>query len=104
MKRWFAPCIVGMVLLYAALSVSAAGCLILQTEGPGHTHAHHAPSHSTHSSLCAWSCHANPTESIYAAVPLFGGVTFVAIQPLVNEVPEAFLLSKISRSRAPPAS
>ena len=79
-----------MVLLYAALSVSAAGCLILQTEGPGHAHAHHAPSHAAHSSLCAWSCHADPMESIHAAVPLFGGATFVAIQPLVNEVPEAF--------------
>lgn len=104
MKRWFAPFIVGMVLLYAALSVSAAGCLILQTEGSSHAHTHHAPSHAAHSSLCAWSCQANPTESIHTAVPPVGGVDFVAIQPLVNEVSETLLLSTISRSRAPPAS
>lgn len=76
---------------------------MLQTEEPGHAHAHHAPSHAAHSSLCAWSCQANPTESIHAAVPLVGGVALVAIQPLVNEVPEALLLPTISRSRAPPA-
>jgi hypothetical protein len=101
MKRWFAPFVVGMVLLYTALAVSAAGCLVLQMEEPGH--AHHTPSHAAHSTLCAWVCQVNPTESIHTAVPLVGGFAFVAIQPLLSVAPEALLLSTVSRSRAPPA-
>lgn len=100
MKRWFAPFVVGMVLLYAALAVSAAGCLILQTEGPGH--AHHTPSHAAHSTLCAWVCQVNPTVSIHTAVPLLAFFVVIAMQRLVGTVPLLHFISAVSRSRAPP--
>ena len=100
MKRWFAPFVAGMVLLYAALAVSAAGCLVLQTEGPGHTH--HTPSHAAHSTLCAWVCQVNPTVSIDAAVPLLALFVLIAMQRLVDTAPLLYLISAVSRSRAPP--
>lgn len=101
MKRWIALISAGIVVLYAALAIGAAGCLLMQSEEG--SHAHHSPSHAPHSPLCTWSCQANPTAAIPTPVPLIGGVAFVAIQPLVSETQEAFLLSTVSRSRAPPA-
>ncbi len=101
MKRWIALIAGGIVVLYTALAIGAAGCLLMQAEGV--SHAHHSPSHAPHSPLCAWSCQANPTATIPTAVPLVGGVAFVTIQPLVSETQEAFLLPTVSRSRAPPA-
>lgn len=100
MKRWFAPFVVGMILLYAALAVSAAGCLVMQTEESGH--AHHTPSHTAHSTLCAWICQVNPTVSIQAAAPLLAFFVLVAMQRLVGAAPQASLIPAISRSRAPP--
>jgi hypothetical protein len=100
MKRWFAPFVVGMVLLYTALAVSAAGCLVLQTEEPGH--AHHTPSHAAHSTLCAWVCQVNPTVSIHSAVPLLALFVLIAIQRLVGTALQLHFISAVSRSRAPP--
>ncbi len=100
MKRWFAPLVVGMVLLYAALAVSAAGCLVLQVEEPGH--AHHTPSHAAHSTLCAWVCQVNPTVSLQAVAPLLEFFAVVAIQRLVAAAPQLHFISTVSRSRAPP--
>jgi hypothetical protein len=100
MKRWFAPLVVGMVLLYAALAVSAAGCLVLQAEESGH--AHHTPSHTAHSTLCAWVCQVNPTVSIQAVAPLLAFFAVVAMQRLVSAVPQLHFISAVSRSRAPP--
>lgn len=100
MKRWFAPFVVGMVMLYAALAVSAAGCLIMQTEEEGH--AHHHPSHAAHSALCAWVCQVNPTVSIHAAAPLVALFVLATIRRLVHVVPQTFLIPVVSRSRAPP--
>jgi len=100
MKRWFAPFVVGMVLLYAALAVSAVGCLVLQTEEPGH--AHHAPSHAAHSTLCAWVCQVNPTVSIHAVAPLFALFVFIAVLRLVSATVQLPLISAVSHSRAPP--
>jgi hypothetical protein len=101
MKRWFAPLVVGMVLLYAALAVSAAGCLVLQTEEPGH--AHHTPSHAAHSTLCAWVCQVNPTVSIQTVAPLLAFFVVVAMQRLVGTAPQLQFISAVSRSRAPPS-
>ena len=98
MKRWFAPFVVGMALLYAALAVSAAGCLVLQAEESGH--AHHT--HAAHSTLCAWVCQVNPTVSIQAAVPLLAFFLVVAMQRLVVAASQLHSISAVSRSRAPP--
>ena len=100
MKRWFAPFVAGMVLLYAALAVSAAGCLMIQTEES--EHAHHAPSHAAHSSLCAWICQVNPTVSLHAVAPLLAFFLVVAMQQSVGAVPQLHFMSAVSRSRAPP--
>src|SRR6185437_3930052 len=99
MKRWFAPFVAGMVLLYATLAVSAAGCLVMQTEGSGH--AHHAPSHAAHSSLCAWVCQINQTVSIQAAAPLLAFFVVVATQRLVGAAPQLYFMPSVSCSRAP---
>lgn len=100
MKRWFVPFVAGMVLLYAALAVSAAGCLVMQMEESGH--AHHAPSHAAHSTLCAWVCQVNPTVSLHAAAPLLAFFVVVAMQRLVGAAPQLHFMSTVSRSRAPP--
>lgn len=100
MKRWFAPFAVGMVLLYAALAVSAAGCLVMQTET--HGHAHHTPSHASHSTLCAWVCQVNPTASIHAAAPLVALFVLTTTERLVHAVPQTSPIPAVSRSRAPP--
>ncbi len=100
MKRWLASCAVGMVLLYSALSVGAAGCLFTSKAEP--SHAHHAPSHSEHSPFCAWACQANPTESIHAAAPLLTNFVFVARQRFIRVIPQTFLVAAVARSRAPP--
>ncbi|HEX5544300.1 MAG TPA: hypothetical protein VFX10_02320 [Nitrospira sp.] len=100
MKRWFAPFVIGMVLLYAVLAVSAAGCLVLQAEESGH--AHHTPSHAAHSTLCAWVCQVNPTVSIQAAAPLLTFFLVVAMQRSVGAVSQLHFMPAVSRSRAPP--
>src|SRR5215831_20220324 len=100
MKRWFAPFVVGLVLLYAALAVSAAGCLVMQTEE--HGHAHDTPFHAAHSTLCAWVCQVNSTVSIHSAAPLVALFVLTTTERLVHAVPQTFLIPAVSRSRAPP--
>ena len=100
MKRWFVSFAVGMVLLYTALAVGAAGCLFLQDGRSGH--AHHAPSHTGHSTFCALACQANSTESLHAAAPLLGGFVLLAIQRFIRVIPQTLLLATGSRARAPP--
>ena len=100
MRRGFVAAAVGMVLLYTALALGAAGCFALSDLRTGH--AHHAPSHAEHSTFCAWACQANPTESIHAAVPLLAGFVLVAIQQSIRVIPQIVLLATVSRSRAPP--
>jgi hypothetical protein len=100
MRRWFAPCALGMVLLYAALALGAAGCLFMPKEE--HEHDHHAPTHAGHSTLCAWACQVNPTVSLHAAAPILTTVLLVMTLRLVSAVPQFFLTITVSRSRAPP--
>ncbi len=100
MKRWFAPFVVGMVLLYAALALGAAGCFFLQDVSS--SHAHHTPSHAGHSTFCAWACQASSTESSAVAAPLLAGFVFVAIQLVNRVIPKTLLIAAVSRSRAPP--
>ena len=100
MKRWTPIVAVGMVVLYAALDLGVAGCLVLPDLGVDH--AHHAPSHAEHSPFCDWACQANPTASIHAAAPLLGVFVLVTIQRSIGVIPHTFLLARISRARAPP--
>lgn len=100
MKRWFAPLVVGMVVIYAALALSAAGCLFLQREETGHVH--HSASHAGHSVLCAWACQVNPTVSLQAAVPILACFIVVTRQRSASAVPQSLLITTVSRSRAPP--
>lgn len=100
MNRWFASLAVGMVLLYTALAVGAAGCLAFPDLVADH--AHHAPSHAEHPTFCAWACQANPTETIHTVVPLVVGIALVAIQRSIRIIPHTLLLRRVSRSRAPP--
>lgn len=100
MKRWFAPLVVGMVLLYSVLAVGAAGCLDMPRAEEDH--AHHSPSHAGHSMFCAWACQVNPTVGIQATAPALVSIIFVTTQQLVSASPQARLVSTVSRSRAPP--
>ncbi len=100
MKRWAPIVAVGMILLYTALAVGAAGCVFMPKADPAH--AHHVPSHAEQSPFCTWACQANPTESIHAAAPLFAGIVLVAILPSVRVSLQLLLFTGVSRSRAPP--
>jgi hypothetical protein len=100
MKRWAPIVAVGMVLIYTALALGAAGCLSLPNLVVDH--AHHAPSHAEQSPFCTWACQANPTESIHAATPLFAGIALVAFLRSIRVLPQTLLLTTVSRSRAPP--
>ena len=100
MKRWVAIAAVGMVLLYSALALGAAGCVFMQGEERGHVH--HSPSHATHSTLCAWACQVNSMSSLQAAAPVLAGLLLVTTQRFVSAVPQSLLITTVSRSRAPP--
>jgi hypothetical protein len=100
MKRLIAPLAIGMVVLYAALAIGAAQCLVLHAEQAS-TH-HHTQSHLAHSALCAWACQANPTITIHAGLPL--GVVFavVALLRLYSATPQTRLFAALIHSRGPP--
>lgn len=100
MRRWFAPFVVGMVLLYSVLALGASGCLFVPRAAQEHDH--HAPSHAGHSTLCAWVCQVNPTVSLLTTAPVLAGFILVAMQWLVTAPSQARLFSAVSRSRAPP--
>ena len=103
MKRWFAPFVVGMVLLYSVLALGAAGCPFMPLmPRAAQEHDHHTPSHAEHSTLCAWACQVNPTVSLPTAAPVLAGFILVAMQRLVTAPSQARLFSPVSRSRAPP--
>jgi|SRR5690349_13413714 hypothetical protein len=100
MKRWIAPLAIGMVVLYAALAIGAATCLVLHAEQP-QTH-HHSQSHVAHSALCAWACQINPTVIIASPVPLVAVSTIVA-RLIFDDSPDCTALHcSLFSSRAPP--
>lgn len=100
MKRRIAPLAIGMVVLYAALAIGAANCLVLHAEQP--PPHHHSHSHVTHSALCAWACQINPTVAVPAAVPLMAVSTVVSRQRQTNSTVRTLSLTFDSHSRAPP--
>ncbi len=62
MRKGLIPLTVAMATLYLTLSVSAIACLFAHESQP--RAAHHHTSGVTHSSLCAWACHANVTADV----------------------------------------
>jgi hypothetical protein len=100
MKRWIAPLAIGMVVLYAALAIGAANCLVLHAaQPPAH---HHSQSHVAHSALCAWACQINPTVIVPAAIPMLAVSTVVARLRLVDSAACSAFPSLLFPSRAPP--
>lgn len=100
MKRWVAIVAVGVVLLYSAIALGAAGCAFMPQADSAH--AHHTPSHAGHSVFCAWACQVNPTVTLQAAAPILAAFLLVRTQRLVGAVPQSLLIAVVSRSRAPP--
>ena len=100
MKRLIAPLAIGMVLLYAALAIGAANCLVLHAEQP--PPHHHSHSHVTHSALCAWACQVNPTVAVLAAAPPVIVSTVVTRLSHRNLRVGTAVLASPPTSRAPP--
>jgi hypothetical protein len=100
MKRRIAPVVIGMVVLYAALAIGAANCLVLHADQPpAHHHSH---SHVTHSALCAWACQINPTVTVPSALPLMAiSIVVTRLHKTEDSIRTAFPTSA-SPSRAPP--
>lgn len=102
MKRLIPPFAIAMVMLYAALAIGAANCLVLHAEQPqGH---HHSQSHVAHSALCAWACQVNPTVMVAAPIPVATTSTLVARLSLLNQTVSTARFASLFTSRAPPVS
>jgi len=100
MRKCFVPLALAIATLYLTLSVSAAACLVAHESQP--RSAHHHTAGVTHSSLCAWACHANPTVDLPATTPQAQPLHLVAMLLLVAASVSPFLSQLSARSRAPP--
>lgn len=102
MRKWFVPLALVVATLYLTLSVSAVACLFAHESRP--RSAHHHTGGVTHSSLCAWACHANPTVDLPATTPQPQPLHLVAMLLLAAASVSSFLSQQSARSRAPPRS
>jgi hypothetical protein len=102
MRKCFVTLALAMATLYLTLSVSAVACLFAHESQP--RSAHHHTGGVTHSSLCAWACHANPTVDLPPTTPQPQPVHLVAMLPLVAVSISSFLSQQSAQSRAPPRS
>ena len=102
MRRCFAPLALALATLYLTLSVSAMACLFAHESQP--RSAHHHTGGMTHSSLCAWACHANPTVDLPSTTPQTQPLHPVAMLPLAAASVSPFLSQQSAQSRAPPRS
>jgi uncharacterized protein YceK len=102
MRKCFVPLALALATLYLTLSVSAVACLFAHESQP--RSAHHHTGGMTHSSLCAWACHANPTVDLPATTPQTQPLHLVAMLPLVAASVSPFLSQQPAQSRAPPRS
>ena len=100
MKGRLVPLAFGMVVLYAALAVGAASCLVLHVEQP-QPH-HHSQSHVAHSALCAWACQINPTVILPTPIPLVSVSTVVEKLCHAEPTTGITLVTSLLTSRAPP--
>jgi hypothetical protein len=102
MRKCFVPLALTLATLYLTLSVSAMACLFAHESQP--RSAHHHTGSVTHSSLCAWACHANPTVDLPATMPQTQPLHLVAMLLLVAASVSSLLSQQSARSRAPPRS
>jgi uncharacterized protein YceK len=102
MRKCFVPLALTLATLYLTLSVSAMACLFAHESQP--RSAHHHTGGMTHSSLCAWACHANPTVDLPATMPQTQPLHLVAMLLLVAASVSSLLSQQSARSRAPPRS
>lgn len=102
MKKYFVPLALTLATLYLALSVSAVACLFAHESRSGS--AHHHTGGVTHSSLCAWACHANPTVDLPPATTQTQPLHLVTMLPLVDSSVSAFLSQQSAQPRGPPRS
>lgn len=100
MRRNLPSVAIGLVLLYVALTVGAAGCFFLHALPS--SHHHHDQSPAAHSVLCAWVCEVNPIVAALTAVPQAALFAFVALLWMAGTVPPANSFQTLCRSRAPP--
>jgi hypothetical protein len=102
MRKCFVPLALTLATLYLTLSVSATACLFGHESQP--RSAHHHTGSVTHSSLCAWACHANPTVDLPATTPPPQPLYLVAMLLLVAASVSSLLSQQSAQSRAPPRS
>ncbi len=100
MRKCFVPLALAIAALYLTLSISAVPCLFAHESQP--RSAHHHTGGVTHSSLCAWACHANPTVDLPATTPQTQPLHSVAMLLLVAMSVSSFLSPQSAQSRAPP--
>lgn len=101
MRKCFVPLALAIATLYLTLSVSAMACLFAHESQPRSAH-HHTGGGVTHSSLCAWACHANPTVDLPAITPQTQPLHLVAMLLLVAASVFSFLSLQSTQSRGPP--
>ncbi len=100
MRKGLVPLTVAMATLYLTLSVSAIACLFAHESQPRATHHH--TNGVTHSSLCAWACHANVTADVSPATSLAQPLHLVARGGATHvEHPADVTFSRFA-SRGPP--
>lgn len=100
MRKCFGPLALAIAALYLTLSVSAVACLFAHESQP--RSAHHHTGGVTHSSLCAWACHAGPTVDLPTTTPQTQPLHLVAMLLLVAVSVSSLLSQQSAQSRAPP--
>ena len=102
MRKCSVPLALAIAVLYLTLSTTAMACLFAHGSQP--RSVHHHTNGVTHSSLCAWACHANPTVDLPAGTSQTQPLHLVAILSLVAVSLASVLSQQSAQSRAPPRS
>jgi hypothetical protein len=100
MRKCFAALALALATLYLTLSVGAVACVFAHESQP--RSAHHHTGGVTHSSLCAWACHANSTVDLPATAPQTQPLHLAAMLLLIAASVSSFLSQQSAQSRAPP--
>ena len=100
MRKCFAPFSLAIATLYLTLSVGAVACLFAHESEP--RSSHHHTGGTTQSSLCAWSCDANPTVDLPAPTPQTQPLHLVSMLLSVDSSVPSLLSQQSAQSRAPP--
>jgi hypothetical protein len=102
MRKCCVPLALAIAALYLTLSATAMACLFAHGNQP--RSVHHHTNGVTHSSLCAWACHANPTVDLPEGMSQTQPLHLVAILLLVAVSLSSVLSQQSAQSRAPPRS